>query len=114
VFGPNKRPFIYQEVIDKQNEEEPVKNTHYSWLGRVTEFKYGMYLSKVLLKHEGYKMSCLKTFETDWNLLVSQDAVIFIDNHDNQRCHGGGGDILMYQEAKLYKIANGNYYIFKI
>jgi hypothetical protein len=45
VFGANKRPFIYQEVIDFGNE--PIKNTEYSGFARVTEFKYGKKLSEV-------------------------------------------------------------------
>ena len=45
VFGSGRRPFIYQEVIDLGGE--PIKNTDYTGLGRVTEFKYGQKLSEV-------------------------------------------------------------------
>lgn len=45
IFGSGKKPFIYQEVIDLGGE--PIKNTDYTHLGRVTEFKYGQKLSEV-------------------------------------------------------------------
>jgi hypothetical protein len=45
IFGANKKPFIYHEVIDLGGE--PIKNTDYTPLARVTEFKYGMHLSDV-------------------------------------------------------------------
>ena len=45
VFGANKRPFVFHEVIDLGGE--PIKGSEYTGLGRVTEFKYGMHLSNV-------------------------------------------------------------------
>ena len=45
VFGQNKRPFIFQEVIDLGGE--PIKTTDYSGFSRITEFKYGMHVSNV-------------------------------------------------------------------
>ena len=34
------------------------------------------------------------------------DALVFVDNHDNQRGHGAGGDtILTFRESRLYKMA---------
>jgi len=47
IFGANKRPFVFQEVIDLGGE--PIKNSEYSGFARVTEFKYGMHLSDVSL-----------------------------------------------------------------
>jgi alpha-amylase len=39
-------------------------------------------------------------------MLKSQKALVFIDNHDNQRGHGGGGsDILTFRTSTLYKMA---------
>jgi alpha-amylase len=37
--------------------------------------------------------------------LPDVDAQIMIDNHDNQRGHGGGGDYLTFFEFRRYKIA---------
>lgn len=36
------------------------------------------------------------------------NALAFIDNHDNQRGHGGGGDLLTFREPKLYKVITIN------
>jgi len=104
IFGPNKRPFIYQEVIDLGGE--PIKNTDYTSLGRVTEFKYGLRLSEVILKNNGQKLSYLKNFGEGWGFISGGDSLAFVDNHDNQRGHGGGGQILTFFESRLYKIAN--------
>jgi alpha-amylase len=51
-------------------------------------------------------MCYLKNFGTGWNFISDNEALAFVDNHDNQRGHGGGGDILTFFEPKLYKIAN--------
>ena len=38
-------------------------------------------------------------------MLASGNALVFIDNHDNQRGHGAGGDmILTFRVPKLYKV----------
>jgi len=104
IFGANKRPFIYQEVIDLGGE--PIKNTDYTQLARVTEFKYGMHLSNVVQKINGQKMAYLKNFGTGWGFIADYDSLAFIDNHDNQRGHGGGGEILTYKKSRGYKMAN--------
>ena len=84
---------------------EPIKNTDYTSLGRVTEFKYGAKLSEVVMKKWGQKMAYLKNFGTGWGFIPSDDSIVFVDNHDNQRGHGGGGTILTHFESRLYKIA---------
>ena len=33
------------------------------------------------------------------------DAFVFVDNHDNQRGHGAGSDVLTYNEPREYQIA---------
>ncbi|CAF3818143.1 unnamed protein product [Rotaria sp. Silwood1] len=86
IFGQNKRPFIYFEVIDLGGE--PIKNTDYTWIGRVSEFRYGKYLSEVVRKKFGQKLKYLNNFGTGWGMIPDGDAQIMIDNHDNQRGHG--------------------------
>ena len=54
-------------------------------------------------------MSFLKNFGTGWGFISDGDSLAFLDNHDNQRGHGGGGEILTYHKSKEYKIANGSY-----
>lgn len=47
----------------------------------------------------------LSSWGPAWALLAHSDALTFIDNHDNERGHGGGGGILTYKEARPYKAA---------
>jgi alpha-amylase len=38
-------------------------------------------------------------------MLDDGSALVFVDNHDNQRGSGGGGaNILTYKQSKLYKV----------
>ncbi|XP_077978425.1 alpha-amylase 1-like [Glandiceps talaboti] len=102
TFGSGKRAFIYQEVIDQGGE--PIKATDYTHVGLVTEFKYGLELGNCFYGYNQLKW--LSSFGESWGLLASGSAVVFIDNHDNQRGHGGGGSIITHQHAKEYKMAN--------
>ncbi|XP_078247941.1 alpha-amylase 1 isoform X10 [Pogona vitticeps] len=88
-FTKGSRPFIYQEVIDLGGEA--VQSSEYFRNGRVTEFKYGTQLGTVLRKWNGEKMAALKSWGENWNMMPSDKAIVFIDNHDNQRGHGAGG-----------------------
>ena len=38
----------------------------------------------------------LRTWGEQWGMPNSNDVVVFIDNHDNQRGHGGGGNTKNY------------------
>jgi alpha-amylase len=50
-------------------------------------------------------MAYLKNFGVGWGFIPDGDSLAFLDNHDNQRGHGGGGAILTYKESRQYKIA---------
>uniref|UniRef100_A0A8C7Q4E7 Alpha-amylase n=1 Tax=Oncorhynchus mykiss TaxID=8022 RepID=A0A8C7Q4E7_ONCMY len=103
-FTQGSRPLIYQEVIDLGGE--PIKATEYCGLGLVTEFKYGTMLGSVIRKWNQGKLSDLKTCGESWDLLPSGEALVFVDNHDNQRGHGAGGaSILTFWEPRMYKMA---------
>ncbi|GLH05681.1 Alpha-amylase [Gryllus bimaculatus] len=101
-FASNTRPFFYQEVID-QSGNEGVHSYEYTSFGVVTEFKYGSMLSSAFQGNNAIKY--LKNWGPEWGLLDGASALAFIDNHDNQRGSGGGGDVLTYKTAKLYKMA---------
>ncbi|XP_030623337.1 pancreatic alpha-amylase-like [Chanos chanos] len=103
-FPEGSKPLIYQEVIDLGGE--PIKASEYFGLGRVTEFKYGAKLGSVIRKWNEYKLSDLKSLGERWGLMPSDKALVFVDNHDNQRGHGAGGaSILTFWEPRMYKIA---------
>jgi alpha-amylase len=79
------KPFIYQEVIEGAGE--PIKATEYVQNGKVTEFKYSALLSPVF---RAGQITNLNRFGTTSVFLLSDKAIVFTDNHDNQRGSGGG------------------------
>ncbi|XP_029669332.1 alpha-amylase 2-like isoform X1 [Formica exsecta] len=103
-FLPFARPYIYQEVIDLGGEA--VSKFEYNGLANVIEFQYGVILGSMFRGQD--KLSRLGTFNDPeaWRMLPSDDALVMVDNHDNQRGHGAGGStILTHKDPKPYKIA---------
>lgn len=97
-------PYIYQEVIDPGYEA--IRKMEYYGNGDVHEFEYGRLVGEIFLGEEGKTLSQLQTLGEDWGLMPSDKAVVFIDNHDKQRGHGGGGTYLTYKHGPLYTLAN--------
>lgn len=96
--------YVFQEVIDQGGEA--IQAPEYFQNGDVTEFKYSVDLSRVL---QGGKLAWLNDkaqFGEGWSFMPSDRAVVFVDNHDNQRGHGGGGHILNYKDKTTYEIAS--------
>ena len=87
---------------------EAVSYDEYTYIGRITEFRHGKNLGDVIRKNNGQQLRYLKNFGEGWGQLSGLSALVFIDNHDNQRGHGAGGfgSILTFFEANMYKIAN--------
>nr|XP_045589666.1 alpha-amylase 1-like [Procambarus clarkii] len=84
---------------------EPITSLEYVGNGRVTEFKYGKFLGETFRGEK--QLKSLITMGEGWGLLDRAFALVFVDNHDNQRGHGAGGDmILTFRVSKLYKMAN--------
>jgi alpha-amylase len=102
-YPPNSRPFIYQDVIDLGGEA--ISKIEYSGLGAVTEF---MHSRDIGLTFRGKKpLHDLLQWGPAKGFLPSNDAIVFVDNHDNQRGDGPGGmDILSYKDKKQYIMAN--------
>ncbi|XP_055895484.1 alpha-amylase-like isoform X1 [Biomphalaria glabrata] len=95
------RPFVYQEVIDQGGE--PIKAEEYLATGRIINFRFGLQLANVFRRQNAMKY--LSNWGTGWGMWASDSVVNFIDNHDNQRGHGGGGGVLTHWEPKPYKMA---------
>ncbi|MBZ3888340.1 Pancreatic alpha-amylase [Sciurus carolinensis] len=94
------------QVIDLGGEA--ITSSEYFGNGRVTEFKYGAKLGTVIRRWNGEKMAYLKNWGEGWGFMPSDRALVFVDNHDNQRGHGAGGSsILTFWDARLYKMAVG-------
>ena len=102
--GANK-PFWFLEVIGAAGEA--VQPSQYFGLGSnqvtVTEFNYGKQLHG---KFAGGRLADLRSFGESWGLMSSSKAVAFVDNHDKQRGHGGGGNYLTYHYGSTYDLAN--------
>lgn len=96
-----ERPYIYQEVIE--GGREPIKAADYVPSGDVTEFKYGTLLAFVF---RAGQLSSLKEFGQASVFLPSDAAVVFTDNHDNQRGHGGADAVLTFKDGPLHVLAN--------
>ena len=98
----HSRPFIFQEVIDMGNEG--VKKQEYNGIGTIIDFVYGIVLGRVFRGLEN--LSVLKEWGYPYRgLLPSNDALVMVDNHDNQRGHGAGGaTILTHKDPQLYKV----------
>lgn len=97
-------PFIYQEVINQKSE--PIQANEYLENGDVTEFQYGLDVARVFREGKIAWFNGAHRLGEDWGYLPSDKAIVFIDNHDNQRGHGGGGRVLTHQEKELYELAN--------
>uniref|UniRef100_G3PX08 alpha-amylase n=1 Tax=Gasterosteus aculeatus aculeatus TaxID=481459 RepID=G3PX08_GASAC len=101
-FPSGARPFIFQEG------GESISSREYFHLGRVTEFKYGAKLGAVLRKWNGEKLAYTRNWGEAWGFMSDGNALVFTDNHDNQRTSGpGGAAIISFWEPRLHKMAVG-------
>lgn len=95
------QPFIFQEVIDHGGE--PISSSEYFDNGDVTEFKYTSSIGDAF-KSSDQRLAYLRNWGPGWGLMESDKAIVFTDNHDNQR--DGGDGILTYKDGDLYTLAN--------
>jgi alpha-amylase len=94
--------YVFQEVIDLGGEA--VSATEYTGTSDVTEFRYSASIGNVF---KNQQLANLNAFGESWGFLPGGDAVVFTDNHDNQRGHGAGGsNVLTYKDGDLYNLAN--------
>lgn len=97
-YPPDSRPFITQEVIDYGTEA--ISKFEYTDLGSVIEFQYSHEIGRVF--RGKVPLKSLANWGPEIGMIESEKALVFVDNHDNQR---EGGDILTYKEPKNYKMA---------
>lgn len=100
------RPYWFLEVIGAAGEA--VQPSQYFGaddnLVNVTEFGVGRELFGKFAG--GGRLADLRTFGETWGLMPSNRAVAFLDNHDTQRGHAGGGGVLTYHNGPTHDLAN--------
>ncbi len=101
ILNKANNPWVFLEVIGAANEASEIQPPNYTHLGKVTEFKYA---TDIASNFNG-QIKNLATLGESWGLLPSNDALVFIDNHDRERGHGGGG-VLTYNDGAKYNLAN--------
>ncbi|CAG0886066.1 unnamed protein product [Cyprideis torosa] len=101
-FPAGSRPFVFLEVVDLDGSE-PITASDYTHIGRVTEFKYGQFLTQAWRK--GLVLQDLENFGEEWGMQPGGDVVVFVDNHDNQRGYFTPTP-LTFRDARMYKMAN--------
>ncbi|KAK7067087.1 hypothetical protein SK128_022546 [Halocaridina rubra] len=97
-FPDGARPFFYHEVIDQGGE--PITVGEYFGVGRTTEFRFGKKIAWGIADFSQLG----GVYDPGWGMAPSDKALVFVDNHDNQRGHGGAGDILTFKEGKDYTL----------
>ena len=98
------KPYIFQETIDVSSGE-PIRDWEYTPSGDVTEFGYAQAMANHF--NGSTPLSNLETLSTFSELMPSRFAVVFTDNHDNQRGHGAGGSCIVdHRDGKVHELAN--------
>lgn len=98
-FPANARPFVYQEVSDMGGEA--VSKTEYIGDAAVTEFMHSQLISRTF---SGKKpLHELLGWGPKKGFAPSGDAIVFVDNQDNQR---SDPNILTFKDKRQYILAN--------
>lgn len=83
----------------------PISREEYTSIGAVTEFKHSAEIGRAFRGENA--LLWMKSWGPTWGMLASRFALVFVDNHDNQRGHGAGGStILTYKQRREYIMAN--------
>lgn len=76
----------------------------YTDLGTVTEFRFSAEIGRVFRGND--RLAELDDWGTGWGFMASTSSLVFVENHDNERGHGAGGDqVLTYKQSRNYKMA---------
>jgi len=94
----NSSLYRFHEVIGAAGE--PITPSQYTYLGDVTEFAYFRSLVPSI-ENEG-SLQYLSSFGEPFGFIPSNDAVVFMDNHDTQRSEPE----LTYKKGAEYAMAN--------
>ena len=86
---------------------ERIRDWEFTPTGDVTEFAYPFALGAAFDDACGGSLSDLQTRFSAADMLPSRFAVVFTDNHDNQRGHGvGAGCVVDHRDGAEHVLAN--------
>ncbi|MEM9493130.1 MAG: alpha-amylase family glycosyl hydrolase, partial [Myxococcota bacterium] len=97
ILAKAGNPYVFLEVIGAPGEA--VQPTQYNHMGAVTEFGFSYRLAEAFLRGSIADLEQIAS-----GLLPSTDAIVFTDNHDNQRGHGAGGDPLTFRYPDEHRL----------
>jgi alpha-amylase len=104
-INPNgaRTVLVFQEIIGSP-PDPPAAYAN----GKVLEFDYGRKLAEKFLGGSLGPLNGPVPFGEGWQLQSSLVSIAFIDNHDNQRGHGGGGQTIkdVRNNLNTYTLAN--------
>ncbi|MCA9979972.1 MAG: alpha amylase C-terminal domain-containing protein [Anaerolineales bacterium] len=92
--------YVFLEVIDPGGQS--ISSSEYTPYFDVTEFKYSQKIGETFATG---KLSWLSNFGEPWGFMGTTSAVVFVDNHDNQRGHGMAAQVT-HRSGTLYDLAN--------
>ncbi|MDI6102100.1 carbohydrate-binding module family 20 domain-containing protein [Actinoplanes sp. NEAU-A12] len=92
----NTGAYWKQEAI--HGAGEAVQPSEYTGSGDVQEFRFARDLKRVFLNEN---LAYLSNFGASWGYLPSNQAAVFVDNHDTERV----GDTLSYKNGSAYALA---------
>lgn len=95
--------YVFQEVIDPGGQS--VSSWDYIGIADVTEFQYSERIGHVFAQGQLAWFNGQNMFGEGWGFLPSDRAVVFVDNHDNQRGHGMAAQVT-HRSGQLYDLAN--------
>ncbi|EYB96729.1 hypothetical protein Y032_0147g2579 [Ancylostoma ceylanicum] len=101
IFGPNKRPFVVHEVIDRGGEA--VKCADYLGIGRYTNFNFGAAVSSAAKGSSDWKLLSKLGPGYGYGNNEDHEVLNFIDNHDNQR--DTNPYVVTYKDGDRYRLA---------
>ncbi|XP_076063077.1 alpha-amylase-like isoform X2 [Oratosquilla oratoria] len=99
-FPTGTRPYFFFEVIDMGNE--PITADQYFDLGLVTEFRFGERLAQGIRDFGLLE----DVYDPKAGMVPPDKAVVFVDNHDNQRNHGARVEVLTHKKVKDYTLGS--------
>ncbi|WP_051680211.1 starch-binding protein [Vibrio rhizosphaerae] len=96
----NGNPYIFQEVIGAGGE--PIQPSEYIGNGDVTEFNFARTLGS---KFKNGHINELKALNHWSGWLPSEDAVVFVTNHDDERTNASN-ELTYKDQGNLYMLGN--------